>query len=120
MSSNGAVVEPNITIKFNSDTRQIQTFLHSPTSPIPYRLPGTNDEWRKFIDHYMPIQIPKPTPPEHCSQGTLALYKSAIKEPGSLTEEEVFTILEWVPAAWWIQGVARLAVPHGKSSSRTL
>lgn len=105
MSSNGAVVtqglkpEPNITIKFNSDTRQVETFLHLPTSPIPCRLPGTNDEWGKFLDQYMPIQIPKPIPPERLSQGTLGLYKRAIKEPGSLTEEEVLTILEWVPEA---------------------
>ncbi|MCJ1343613.1 hypothetical protein MMC31_001809 [Peltigera leucophlebia] len=105
MSSDGVAItqgvkpEPTITMKCNSDTRQVETFLHTPSNPVPCKLPGTNDEWRDFLDQYMPLQTPKPTPPQQLSQGTPELYKRAIKEPGSLTEEEVLTILEWVPEA---------------------
>lgn len=47
----------------------------------------------------MPIQIPKPTPPDQLSQDTLDLYKKAINEPGLLTEKDVLIILEWVSKA---------------------
>lgn len=47
----------------------------------------------------MPVQMPKPIPADQLSLDTPDLYKKAINEPGSLTEKEVQTILDWVPEA---------------------
>lgn len=84
----GVNQEPKISMNFNNETQQVETFLRTPGNPTPYKVPGTNEEWGNFIDQYMPIQIPKPTPPDQLSQDTLDLYRKAINEPNSLTQEE--------------------------------
>lgn len=98
-TTQGSEPDRKVTMNFNKETQQVETFIHSPGKPTPYKVPGTNEEWGDFLDRHMPIQKPKPTPPDQLSQDTLDLYKKAVNEPGSLTEEETLTILDWVPEA---------------------
>ena len=93
LNPNSTEGEPQVFISYNQDDKSFNTWTKSSAQTRPRKVPRTREE----IEEAYPIKAPKPSEPKVLPEETIALYTKAKSEPGSLSDEEILSLLEWVP-----------------------